>query len=203
MILHKKYLERFPAQMAPSWTTELGTAGRRHNNKPESHNSHWTTKGAVSTPTTTDPEERVSSRFIDGRNSEGESGDKGGQGRAALFHALNPSETSWPRVREWIFLSESLKGCYLIRERAGEVSTVPPGQSKFHPRQPNQLLLKHSPRRLLSHLYNATAPRSRGPNSLKLTVVLCFSSGRRRQYGPSGGGQFLRVTECKRPPLRY
>ena len=148
MILHKKYLERFPAQMAPSWT-EAETAGRGHNNKPESHNSHWTTKGAVSTPTTTtDPEERVSSRFIDGgRNSKGESGDKGGgeRGGAALFHALKPSETSRPRVREWIFLSESLKGCYLIRERAGEVSTVPPGQSKFHPRQPNQLLLKHSP----------------------------------------------------------
>ena len=84
MILHKKYLERFPAQMAPSWT-EPETTGRGRNNKPESHNSHWTTKGAVSTPTT-DPEERVSSRFIDGgRNSEGESGVEIGGERGSCF----------------------------------------------------------------------------------------------------------------------
>ena len=52
-----KIFVAIPRPNGPSWT-EPKTAGRGHNNKPESHNSHWTTKGAVSTrTTTTDPGE--------------------------------------------------------------------------------------------------------------------------------------------------
>ena len=85
----QKIFGAIPRPNGPSWT-EPETAGRGHNNKPESHNSHWTTKGAVSTPTTTTTattEKRVSSRFIDGgRNSEGESEDKGGEREGELLY---------------------------------------------------------------------------------------------------------------------